>query len=468
MNDPMTEQLGLQLGSVAFQRETDFAQILCEHEKRRINAANEPEITFLRARLLVLNELRKELVAARRACCTVRSSANGGRGWHLFVAIALTIAGFAFTMIALETFRLGWKGVLYSAALALVAPFCIDFFLDQWQHHPSIVRVASVVALAAIIPTVLLLGAIRGEILAHSLQSDSPPLVLDDDKPAPVNFGFVDRITRRLQLALLLAALATELAGGLALHRFRSIPVNHQAHDLERIHRDISEVETQMTAAIRRTRELQIESASFEATYWRNFYIGFLLKASRPTGIKLLSVIFSAVLFAHISVAAERPHTDFVIGHDLSQTEAVRGSDGTPEVKKNALAIAKALSYVPSGSHLRILGIGERSFAAPNLLLSARIDPDAGYFGERLARARHDLVELWHKRSDSLMPSSFQTDILGVLAYVAETLGPASATKILLFSDMRNETEQLNLQIAKRIDVRKALAKLERQHLSRP
>src|SRR5437762_1945700 len=95
MNDPMTEQLGQQLGqqlgSVAFQRETDFAQVLCEHEKRRINAANEPEITSLRARLLVLNEFRKELVAARCACCTVRPSANGGRGWYLFAAITLTI-----------------------------------------------------------------------------------------------------------------------------------------------------------------------------------------------------------------------------------------------------------------------------------------------------------------------------------------------------------------------------------------
>src|SRR5216684_2303924 len=380
MNNLMTEQLAQQLGCAAFQREADFAQTLCEHEKQRINASNEPEIASWRARLLILDRLRNELLDERDKCCAhAPQGSTSNRHWYLFIATALTIAGFAFSLIAFEPFRFGWKGVLYSAALALVAPFCIDFFLDQWQHRPSIIRGLSIVALAAVIPTLLLLGAIRGEILAHSLTSDSPPLALDDDRPPPVNFGFVDRITSRLQLALLLAALAIEVAGGLALHRFRSIPVNNQAHDLERIRRDIAGVETQMTTAIRRTRELQIESAAFEATFWRDFYIGFLLKASRPTGIKLLSVIVSAVLFVHLSVAADRQHTDFVIGHDLSQTEAVRGFDGTPEVKKNALAIAKVLSYVPSGSHLRILGIGERGFAAPNLLLSARIDPDAGY-----------------------------------------------------------------------------------------
>ena len=62
---------------------------------------------------------------------------------------------------------------------------------------------------------------------------------------------------------------------------------------------------------------------------------------------------------------------------------------------------------------MTVLGITDNSFAQPYILLSADIGDDAGYFGEKLANARKQLVGSWQRRIEHLQSGFQHTDIVG-------------------------------------------------------
>ncbi len=114
-----------------------------------------------------------------------------------------------------------------------------------------------------------------------------------------------------------------------------------------------------------------------------------------------------------------------------------------------------------------MVGITDRSFSQPYVLLSARIDPDEGYFQERLASAREQLVQAWKKRSSSLVSRFNQTDILGSLVLAAQLFeGHRNQRNVLIiFSDMRQETPALSLAALRTVPVTPAIKKVEEEHL---
>jgi hypothetical protein len=88
----------------------------------------------------------------------------------------------------------------------------------------------------------------------------------------------------------------------------------------------------------------------------------------------------------------------------LTKSVAVKGPDGTTEFQKNVAGVTRVIAEVPAGAHVAVIGITDRSFAQPYILLSATVPNDAGYFGERLSAARNELVRVWKLRSAQLHP----------------------------------------------------------------
>jgi hypothetical protein len=76
---------------------------------------------------------------------------------------------------------------------------------------------------------------------------------------------------------------------------------------------------------------------------------------------------------------------------------------------------SRLLAQVPAGTHLTVLGITDNSFAQPYILLSAEVAADEGYFHEKLASARQQLVRNWQYRTEHLQAGFSHTDILGAL-----------------------------------------------------
>lgn len=97
---------------------------------------------------------------------------------------------------------------------------------------------------------------------------------------------------------------------------------------------------------------------------------------------------------------------------------------------------------------MTVLAITDHSFSQPYILLSAEVPTDPGYFQERIAAARQQLIETWTNRSAHLLPTFRHTDVVGSMLLARTLLGPQSSSDkrfLVLFSDMRQDTVELDL-----------------------
>src|SRR6185295_4030699 len=137
------------------------------------------------------------------------------------------------------------------------------------------------------------------------------------------------------------------------------------------------------------------------------------------------------------------------------------------EFQGNVKAISHLLANLPAGSRVTILGITDASLTNPYALLSADVSPDSGYFGSRLRVARQELVTAWNTRAKNLVPTAPHTDLIGVILYASEILSRSHATRkvVVLFSDMRQEANGLDLETPQIIDLKKTLSYVEQRKL---
>jgi hypothetical protein len=127
---------------------------------------------------------------------------------------------------------------------------------------------------------------------------------------------------------------------------------------------------------------------------------------------------------------------------------AAPGQDGRTEFQKNIAAVSGVLGQAPVRTHVTVVGITDNSFAQPYILLSATISSDAGYFDEHLAAAHRQLQIAWGNKAHDLGPSYPGTDLLGafmVTGQIFEKAGDGKRMILVVVSDMRQETAELNL-----------------------
>lgn len=192
---------------------------------------------------------------------------------------------------------------------------------------------------------------------------------------------------------------------------------------------------------------LKNEPGVFAARFWRNFERTLAKGIFRSATMKLLVLAFLVLPFGHLHAVAE-DRTAIVVAVDLTQSVATTGPDGKTDFAKNVNAVGELLGQVPSGAHITVIGITDRSFAEPYILLRATVPDDPGYFGERLASARRELVKAWKKKVEHLTPKFPATDILGALLIAGQMFqgSPANRKVLVIFSDMRHHTADLDLE----------------------
>jgi hypothetical protein len=157
---------------------------------------------------------------------------------------------------------------------------------------------------------------------------------------------------------------------------------------------------------------------------------------------------------------------NLVVAVDLSASEAVKTDGGRTGLSRNIEGVGKLLAAVAAGTRISIIGITENSFTSPRILLSAEVSRDPGFFGERLAVARRELLQAWQARTVRLKPDARGTDIFGALLLAQELFRsgpPGSRNVLILYSDMRHVTPILDLETPRVIPVQSAL-KTAAQH----
>jgi len=380
--ETQVQTAGEEFGGKAVAEVLSKAHNYCDHETQRIALANNSKIAALRAQLALLNEEDKKL-QERLQCALPAGDLKERRRKAIYywsVTAFLAVAAFFFSLLAFDPYRLGWKSYLYCSGIAVISPFCVEKFLEVWAS-PRLMKALATVACLAALSSLVLLALVRGDVLAQAAHNVAS-VVTFSDSPAPqAENNFYDRTIVLLRLLMALLALAMEIGAGLALYEARRLG-SVSGDDPARLREAVKAVEATMVAKLEELKTLENASAVFQNEFWRDFYRALSDGLTRRSLVKLSTLVLCVVL-----VIAPRAHAadrlNLVIALDLSQSVAVKGPDQKQEFQKNLDAVARLLATSPAGAHITVLGITDRSFVQPSILLSAELSEDSGYFGRK-------------------------------------------------------------------------------------
>jgi hypothetical protein len=306
--------------------------------------------------------------------------------------------------------------------------------------------VAATIACVASITGVMLLAVIRGDLFMQEFETMTAPVVIDDGEPAmsQPQPDFYRNTLGYLTAFMLLMTLAMELGAGLALHE-GSRMLAPDSEDWTVMRERLALVRKSLAAIIDEACTRKVAPERFVQEFHRDFYRAMLTQTVRNAMTKLL--LLGCILASFRPHANAQIRLNLVIAVDLTKSVAVKGPDGKTEFQKNIDGIGKVLQEVPAATKLTIIGITDASFSQPYILLSATVPDDPGYFGERLRAARNQLVIAWKDHSARLEPKFTRTDVIGALLLAGQIFGNETGKKMLvIFSDMRNSTADLNLE----------------------
>ena len=178
-----------------------------------------------------------------------------------------------------------------------------------------------------------------------------------------------------------------------------------------------------------------------------------LIRAATGTAIAL--VVLAFLLFGVASsfgaeLERERP---IVVLLDLTKSTSL------DNFQANCQTVAHILKTLQSGDRIIVIGITDDFGSVPVLL--DRSVPERGYMGLQLEAARETIRAEWLKIAKSVQPSYARTDIIGALRFMA-FMGDASPKELIILSDLRQSSRELDLESPPRIAVSQALAVVRR------
>lgn len=446
------ENIGQTLGFEGVGSVVSKVEEYCAYEERRITLKNEPRILSIQGEIAILQDEERTLeerIKNAQPPCDFRNRRRKAV-YYWTVAVLLALAAFVFSLLAFDPYRLGWKSYLYCLGIAIVTPFLIEEIIERWNLEVLVKTLATFAGIAALL-SLIFLAVIRGDLLAHEIDTANQPVVTDDTdsqtQQQPQN-DFYRETVALLRLAMALLAVAMELGAGLALHKAWRTSEN-SGEDWKELRQELSSIRSQMVALATEMTLLQNEPAIFAAQFWRNFYHAMLTHTVRNAMAKLLLGLVILLLPGLHGYADAQEQTAIVAAIDLSQSVGGAGPDARSDFEKNVAGVTKLLAAVPGSSRVVVLGITDKSFSEPYILLSARVPDDPGYFGEKLQAAHRQLIALWKRRSAQLQPNFKHTDILGALLTAEHIFSesPQAQQKVLvIFSDMRHSTAELDFE----------------------
>ncbi len=456
MNHPEEPiECGHDFGMEGVEHVTSRAEAYCAAECERQVLVNESPLEELNALGYHLTQREAMLVERLRHAAPPGDVPRRLRKSRFYwtVGITLSIAAFGMTVIGLRPYRLGWVSYLFCLGIAMAIAFAVAEFLNSPLGERLGKWVVTAVFLAAVVGGAVL-AEIRGDLLARQTEQVTAPVQIEDSDPNPApavpEDTFYKSTRDLLRLMMILFAFAIDIGAGIAVHRALALgEVTDEDPDV--LMQQLGDVRQQIGVVRAEIVALANGPNAFVQRFWRDFYRAMLTQTVQKAIAKGLGVlIVSSILWS--ARAAAQDHPNIVTALDLSISEGVKGADGKSPFARNVDGVARLLASVPSGARVTVIGITADSIRDPTPLLRAELAADDGYFGERLAAARAELVRAWRARAARLTPSARGTDIIGALQLAQELFqsppGQGSRNVLLVYSDMRNATPMLNLEAA--------------------
>lgn len=453
MNPSFEGQLfGGTLGDDGYQQLVERADAICEYERQRIELSNRSRIAALQDECSALLERVRDLTKRIYIASPPHEERTRVRRiiYCRTVATVLIVASFVLSLVTLEPYRLGYKAILYCLGIAIATPYLVEKTLDSLASEKPIRVLVTVAGVCALI-SLMTIAVIRGELMSMHTQEDSPAVTINDGQsqappPSSPNTFYEDTVPL-LETVMVLLAFSMEAGAGIALHEAERVQSNLGERYSELVReRDAARAELREKA--KGIVALKHEPDHFVAQFWRDFHWAVLKRSIAGATKAFAAGALGLFLLLTPRPAQAQQQTELVVLIDLSKSVAAPGQDGRSEFQKDVAAVSGVLGQAPLGTHLTVVGVTDNSFAQPYILLSATITSDPGYFGEHLTAAHRQVQIAWGNRSRNLSPSYPGTDLIGAFMVAGQIFEKAGAGKrhaLVVISDMRQETAELNL-----------------------
>jgi len=431
----------------------EFAQ-----ERQHIAERNKPKIFVRLKRRSFLLKKRSGLIQRIEPLLNQSDTTTRTSLLNLVGVLCFGVVGFLLSRKTVEPFHLGAVGDVFSVGLSLFLPFALDRLMRRLALQKYVGLTLDFILFLTAISTMVAFAGVRADIFKHDIIGGAPVVFDALAESLPVADTSPDQVADLLRWAWISAALGFELATGLCLYDLAESRRGSNIGLLNKLEKALLVVEKDLLSVETEIQELLSEPSETYAKCWAHFRKGS--KFARVV------VIVIAGITAANGLAAAELH---VIGAlDLSGTEKVFGFEGRSQFEQNRSAVAQLLANLPVGARVNLIGITDKTFSNPLLLLGATLSDDAGYFGNRLLKGRQALLGEWSRRTSTLKPLAAHTDILGAFQYASEVFSHSEAKRkvLIFFSDMRNEQPGvLDLEKPAVINVAKDIENLEKRGL---
>jgi hypothetical protein len=377
--------------------------------------------------------------------------------FELNFGLLLAIVGVAFLFFTFGPFQAGWISILLSVGFVGVTIFCLHTALKSYYETRWLVLGISSLCVAFALFGHVMLSLIRGELFKELYRSS--------------NAGFYSSASNYLGIALPFLSLAVEL--GAALGMFLGIEKLWSAdvHD----YRNLEKYRERMIAADAEIERLKNLPEQEEIEFSEGATQG-ALEALAPIDknklekklawiipITILIIIILALFTAKaFGDEQERP---IVIAADLTKSSLSKDKEGLTEFEKNIKGVESVLATVEPGSRIVIIGITDKSFTSPLILLDKVVPKEPGYFKEKIKDAREKLVAEWKEKAKTFKVESVQSDVFGALELAAHIINGATHGELIIFSDLRHYAGGFDLESLSKLDYEKLLKEVEAQGL---
>lgn len=373
----------------------------------------------------------------------------------LWWAIALSILNAALIVFVLLAFGPSWLALLL-AFTVLASTVAVEEFFCAYDERTSL-REGLFLTLAILaLGAQFWLGMLRGMFLT----------AVTPEAVGPVT-EMMGRAGSILQYSLGLLALVTECLCGYKWYRVRAQLFSETARavrerdwlnqELVCLHRAV--VAARHEADVRRSYR-EVGARQFLATEERTSQEpsrGHFQQAVIGALIALIVLALLGAFFVTPAAAAQRDDGRVIIL--LDRTKSLTSDDFV----ENTRAVEPILNIAPLGWRVIVASVTD-SFGRPEILLDEALPAQAGYLGLDVRMARERLAFKWRETSKTLAPVYDHSDIIGSLVFL-QYLGPAPArTVLVVLSDLRQNTNQLDLEHVGVIKVESVLKRLEAQN----
>jgi hypothetical protein len=127
----------------------------------------------------------------------------------------------------------------------------------------------------------------------------------------------------------------------------------------------------------------------------------------------------------------------------------------------NNAFISTLLSQAGAGDEVYVTGITDASFSKPLVILHGTLPDDRHPLKPKLLAAQQGIISEWKSKSRSATRPYKASDIIGAVYHASLLLrGKSSEKWLVILSDMRNSTRELDIENVPEIDREKSLSQL--------